>query len=209
MRMLELVRGLSAQQWELTVPHCPEWTVRQLLSHLTGVVDDAINGNMAGVATPEWTEAQVDKRANLPGPEIATEWETWAPFVDARATEAGLALSQLLFDSATHEHDLRYALGQPGARDTDAVKIAVWFLINRFPHRPSGSPIRVTIDGHQLLGDDASSGPLLSASSFEILRAFGSRRTKAQVHGLNWSSDPVDVLDQLPTFGFFGTHLDE
>ena len=25
--------------------------------------------------------------------------------------------SQLIFDAATHEHDLRHALGEPGARD--------------------------------------------------------------------------------------------
>jgi uncharacterized protein (TIGR03083 family) len=209
LRILDLVRDLSPEQWELTVPHCPDWTVRKLLAHLTGVVDDAINGNMAGVATPEWTQAQVDKRALLPGPDIASEWETWAPFVDARATEVGLPLSQLLFDSATHEHDLRYALAQPGARDTDAVKIAVSFLLNRYPARPGGSPIQVTVDGHQFIGANASSGPLLTASSFDILRAFGSRRTKAQVAALDWSSNPAQILDELPTFGFFDKSLDE
>ena len=109
-RVTAFVDDLTDDQWEQPVPHCPQWSVRQTLAHLTGVIDDAIHQNMEGVTTPAWTQAQVDKRGERTGPEIVEEWNTTAPFVEAVATERGMGLSQLLFDAATHEHDLRHVL---------------------------------------------------------------------------------------------------
>ncbi len=186
-RIVEMTEHLSDREWEKPVPHCPDWTVRQTVAHLAGIVDDALNGNMTGVATDPWTAVQVAKRAGMAGPEIIREWTTYAPFVDAHATEAGLGLAQLLFDASNHEHDLRHALGRPEARDSDALWVAAHFVsanINKRYLAAGVEPIRLIVDGELLTG---AYGIELRASVFETVRAASSRRSLSQVAALDWS----------------------
>lgn len=201
-RVTSLVHGLTDADWERPVPHCPEWTVRQTLAHLAGVIDDAINQNMDGVTTPAWTQAQVDKRSDRTGSEIVEEWNTYAPFVEAVATQRRMGLSQLLFDAATHEHDLRHALGAPGGRDSEAIAVAVGFLTRRLSERAGGSPIQIAIEGIRWSAADASDKPTLTATAFDVVRSFGSRRSRTQVEALQWSVIDERALDGLPAFGY-------
>jgi uncharacterized protein (TIGR03083 family) len=199
-RLTELLNS-EPDRWESPVPHCPAWSVRETVAHLVGVVDDAINGNMAGIATESWTAAQVAKRQDRSGEELLEEWTTYAPFMEARLTNLGLAISQALFDTATHEHDLRHALGRPGARESDAVAVAVHFICSRLSPRLTERgllPVRLVIDGVERTEGELT----LTASSFEILRAFGSRRSHDQVRAMDWSADPTPVMDALTPFGF-------
>jgi uncharacterized protein (TIGR03083 family) len=113
-RLSGLLSQLDEAGWEQPVPHCPDWTVRQTLSHLVGVVDDAIHGNLSGAGTNEWTKVQVDSRTEVSGPQLLTDWNEYAPFLEAALSSRGLGAAQAVFDAATHEHDLRFALGTPG-----------------------------------------------------------------------------------------------
>ena len=185
-RIVEMLADASPEVWETPVPHCPEWTVRETVAHLSGIVDDALNANMAGVATDEWTAAQVAKRASTSGPSILEEWTTYAPFVDARATEAGLGLSQLLFDAVNHEHDLRHALGRPGARESDALWVAAHFVSANITSRYRTfnlNPISLIVDGEALMG---SHDIELRGTTFDIVRAACSRRSLGQIRALDW-----------------------
>ena len=201
-RVTALLAGRNADDWERTVPHCPEWNVRQTLAHMSGVVDDAINQNMKGVATAPWTQAHLDKRAGCDGQEILDEWTTCAPFVEAVATKRGMALSQLLFDAATHEHDLRHALGVPGARDSTAVSVGLGFVVGVLAGRAGGSPVHIIVDGAEFTGNAAANTPTLTASAFDVIRTFGSRRSREQVEALDWSSSKPATLDALTFFGY-------
>lgn len=203
-RLTELLQDCSEAEWNRTVPHCPSWTVRDTLAHVAGIVDDAINGNMNGVATEPWTAAQVAKRAERSGPEILEEWNTWAPFVEDRASSAGLALAQLVFDAASHEHDIRFALARPGGRDSDALWVGVSFAATRLGAAlgPDGAPLvsLVAIDEHGTQTPLMPTGACeLRATVFDIARTFGSRRTREQVLALDWSADPTEhVFGLLP-----------
>ena len=44
-RISELVRSCDDASAETIVPACPDWTVRQLCSHLAGVCADLVAGN--------------------------------------------------------------------------------------------------------------------------------------------------------------------
>lgn len=199
-RISMISRGLNAEQWERVVPHCPAWTVRQTLAHLSGIVDDAINGNMTGVATDEWTDAQVAKRATMAGPEIMDEWQTYGPFVDARASEAGLSLGQLLFDAVNHEHDLRYALGEPGARDSDALWVALHFVCTHMNPRLAGhglAGLAIVVGGTRMT---PSASVEVHGSLFDIVRASASRRSLTQVQQMHWVGDASQHFDKLYPF---------
>ena len=81
-RLTELVASADPEQHTVRVPGCPEWVVRDVIAHVTGVCADVLAGNIAGVATEAWTAAQVAERKDRSLPEILAEWSEVAPQVD-------------------------------------------------------------------------------------------------------------------------------
>ncbi len=196
--MTELFTGLSDEQWETVVPHCPQWTVRQTLAHLSGIVDDAINGNMEGVTTEPWTAAQVAKRADMSGSDILEEWNTYAPFVEARFSEVGLPMARAVFDQVTHEHDVRFALAQPGGRQSDALRLGLYLFVSG---SVSEAGAQLIVDGVTVYSDEPAEPTFtLRASLFDTVRSFGSRRSEHEIRQLDISGD-VDTMLGLSPFG--------
>lgn len=129
-RITELVRGRSEDELQRVVPACPEWTVHDTVAHVTGVTADILSGNIEGVATDPWTKAQVDARRGTPTEAVLDEWAEKGPQVDPIVPFfPGRVGSQLILDTTTHEHDLRHALGAPGAKDSEGVTIAVRMIV--------------------------------------------------------------------------------
>ena len=206
LRITELVRA-DLDAGERVVPACPRWTVQQLVSHLTGVVADALAGNLDGVATDPWTQAQVDARAGRPVGEVLDEWDelsvTFEPVI-------GDGFEQLLFDTATHEHDLRNALGAPGARDSAATAIGLHFGLGgwRRAHPMSGAPPLRIVAGDESVeaGDDPD--VTLALEPFEAMRACSGRRSLRQLAAYDWGTDPEPWLPSF-TFGPFTPQSDD
>ena len=129
-RSTELLRtaGVDAVA-EQVVPACPQWTVRQLASHMCGVCDDVLGGNVAEAGTDPWTDAQVARYADTSLADILDHWDEVGPQVEAVIPAVPPApASQMVFDVTTHEHDLRGALDRPGARDSDSIVVGLGFL---------------------------------------------------------------------------------
>jgi hypothetical protein len=100
-------------------------------SHLVGVPEDVLSGNMAGVTTEAWTQAQVDRHANDSLMSILDAWGATASTIDPMLPHFPVPVnSQFVFDACTHEHDVRAAIGQAGARDSQSVRVAVGFIRN-------------------------------------------------------------------------------
>jgi uncharacterized protein (TIGR03083 family) len=204
-RVTGLLSDLDPTGWEQRVPHCPEWTIRETLAHLVGVVDDAVHGNLAGAGTNEWTRIQVAKRVGIPGATLLDDWNTYGPFMEGRLSQMGLAAAQGVFDAVTHEHDLRFALGTPGSRESDAVWVAAHFVHTRMASRAN---IGLILDGFEALPEGSPATVTFIGSAFDAIRIFASRRTEAQIRGLNWSGDPSSVLNATP-FGVPTVELTE
>lgn len=175
------------------VPACPEWTVKELLAHVTGVIADILDGRLDGVATDPWTDAQVAARRDTPMPAILTEWAEKAPTVEPMIDDFGPSGRQLVFDAVTHEHDLRGALDQPGAMDSDAVAIAAGFVVPGLMGAvaAAGSPVLEvsTPDGSRWVSGEGEPAARLRATSFELMRAISGRRTAEQIRALDWEGD--------------------
>jgi uncharacterized protein (TIGR03083 family) len=125
-RVDALVRGRDGVP-ELAVPACPGWTIRQLLAHLAGVAQDIVALNLEKKGTGPWADAQV---ARLGGHSIDDLLDLWGQSLDtvsaklAFASDAGVC--QLVFDTLTHEHDIRGALSEPGSRAGDLAFEGAW-----------------------------------------------------------------------------------
>jgi len=61
-RVIELVAPLTTEQAAVRVPACPDWTVRDLFSHMVGLGADVVAGNEPDDHNPVWTEMQVATR---------------------------------------------------------------------------------------------------------------------------------------------------
>jgi uncharacterized protein (TIGR03083 family) len=201
-RIAELTAGLDDQRAALPVPACPEWTVHDVVAHVAGVVDDVLAGRVAGVATEPWTAAQVEARRARPIAEILDEWAANAPafeeFLDS--VDRG---RQAVADVATHEHDVRAALSQPGARASDGLHIGLGFVATSFVDSAAarGIVVRVrTTDGVEF--GERDGGAVLTGDSFELFRAMTGRRSLDQLRGLQWQGDSEAVLPAF-TFGPF------
>ena len=72
-RISDLVSGLG-EEAAAPVPACPQWSVHDVVAHLTGVCADILAGNIAGVATDPWTDAQVCARRDRSVEEVLAEW---------------------------------------------------------------------------------------------------------------------------------------
>ncbi|HEV2360747.1 MAG TPA: maleylpyruvate isomerase family mycothiol-dependent enzyme, partial [Acidimicrobiales bacterium] len=181
-RVGELVGALTEEQAAAKVPACPSWTVHDVCAHLAGVVDDAINGRLDGVATEPWTDAQVEARRGVPLAEILAEWDEKAPVFEGLLDAVGMRGRQAVTDAVSHEHDLRGALGAPGARQSDAVGIAYGFLVPALVDSASvkGLSLRVEDPEGDGAGDD-DARIVLSGNRFELVRAMTGRKSAAQV----------------------------
>ena len=166
-RVTELMQSLSLAQAQAVVPHCPQWTVKDCLAHMVGVPEDVINGQMDGVATEAWTDRQVQRHTNDSVDDLLAVWETNAPvFAKILPNIPQPVLSQFMFDQTTHEHDIRKAVGQPGARDTLAVAVAEGFIRNSLAQQ--SDPAIAQLAAHKLTG-------------FEFLRSLSGRRSRSQI----------------------------
>ncbi len=197
-----LIRS-RAEVADLTVPACPGWTIRQTVAHLAGVAQDVVSLNMEEKAATSWTKAQVDR---LGGTSIDDLLDLWEQLIDAVSARLDLApqasASQLVFDTLTHEHDIRGALAESGSRTPDLTfEVALGFLTTMGDriYREAGLPalqLTTPTTGSVQLGDPQTApGQLaLDISDFEALRAFGGRRSIRQLMALPWRGDPTHLL---------------
>jgi uncharacterized protein (TIGR03083 family) len=197
-RLTDLVAELDAAALTTQVPACPGWAVRDVLAHLTAIPEDAIAGRLAGIPDEEFTADQVARFADVPLAEMMARWSAAAPMFE-EVIEA-FHIWPAVIDVASHEQDIRGALGLPGARACPAIRqmaprLASWLDL----------PVRVRIvteHGEYLTGDGQGEPSLtLSTSEFELFRWRMGRRSPAQLAAMDWSGDPSAILDQLTVFG--------
>ena len=111
-RLLALVSGLDEKGLAAPVPACPGWRVRDVVAHLTAVGEDVLEGRLTGPPTEEQSAAQVARFVGRPFPEVLARWDELAPRF-ASAID-GFEVWPAVLDVATHEQDVRGALGAPG-----------------------------------------------------------------------------------------------
>ncbi|MCB1246405.1 MAG: maleylpyruvate isomerase N-terminal domain-containing protein, partial [Acidimicrobiia bacterium] len=67
---------LEGRDTDVLVPACPAWTAADVVRHLAGVTADTINGVFDGLASDEWTDAQVSARRDMTFEAVLDEWSS-------------------------------------------------------------------------------------------------------------------------------------
>ncbi|MEN9643753.1 MAG: hypothetical protein RL238_422 [Actinomycetota bacterium] len=185
-RVIELVTAPGVDE-HVAVPATPEWTIHDVIAHLSGVGDDATSGNMAGAPGDAWTAAQVARGKDRSMAELLDAWGRTGPMMDVFfSSPDGAAMAPGVFDVHTHEADLRHALGLPVDVPADFLAWAAELFRGGFAGAVA----------------EAGLPPVaVEASDFEWFRGRLGRRTVDEVSAYGWSADPGPYLDAFFIFG--------
>lgn len=196
LRMQEIAGELGDDEVERVVDACPAWRVKDLFAHVTGIAVDLGSGNSPAGETQAWVDRQVEERRNTPLAEVVEEWSRAAPRFEAMIEAAPAQLWGLTYDTVVHEHDLRAAVGRPGARESNGVEVAAELGLNlvKGDLARAGLPaVRITIDGREHLVGAGEPELSWSGSAFDCLRLLGSRRTADEMRRAGFVGD-LDVF---------------
>jgi len=193
-RLTDLVTSADPEGRTAPVPGCPQWAVRDVIAHVTGVCADVLTGNIEGVATESWTARQVAERNDRSLAEILSEWSEVAPQVEAVAPQFPARMDeQWVLDLTTHEQDVRGALGRPGGRDAAGLLVGLDFAATmglaesiRARRLPA---LRVRTADREWIAGDGEPAATVEGSAFELFRALTGRRSASQIRSLNWEGD--------------------
>jgi len=206
---IAMVQSLTAQQVELKVPQSPDWSIRDVIAHVVGIIDDILSNNLAEIGTDSWTDAQVASRADKTLAEVCEEWMALAPGFEALGEANPVMAMRAGADLVTHHHDLCQALGVRGDRESPAVYMGLERYGPFFCERAdtAGLPIvRVNVsapgeNARTWQSADGKPAAVLTETAFELLRAFSGRRSHAQVRAMAWDGDPEPYLDVVTPYG--------
>jgi uncharacterized protein (TIGR03083 family) len=196
-RLAALIDGLDAAALATPVPACPGWSVKDVVAHELAITEDALAGRLTGSPDEEQTAAQV---ARFRGVDIGDMLATWAQTAPQFGDVVGaFEIWPAVIDIASHEQDVRAALGRPGARDSEVVRVCAGAVLSTLA---PPVPMRVSVaDAEFRVGPGEGAELGLATTRFEALRWRMGRRSRAQMAALDWSGDPAPVLDHLAIFG--------
>ena len=202
-RVIELVSDLPPERAELRVPACPDWTVRDLLSHMVGLGADVVAGDEPDDHNEAWTARQVEVRRDRDVAALVAEWQEVAEPLRAwmRANT-----TRPLNDVVIHEQDLRGALKVPGAHGTPALATQRERYTGRIAPRFGDLPPIALVgdDGWSWVSgggraDDAAVVP--EAPTFDLTRALSTRRSANQLRSWTVRGDVEPYLDAFAMMG--------
>lgn len=199
-RMMQLLDGKTKDVAHLPVQTCPAWNVHDLVAHVSGLAAEIVKGNPPGADSQAWVDAIIDARRDVDLDGLLEEWSVVGPAFEEMAAETRRLSVPLSYDTVVHEHDLRHAIGAPGARDSSGVMAAmgvgVWLMTNDLDRRQFGN---VTFraggrdwscgSGDVRLRLDLDAAQVSVTPVWELLRITGSRRSLAQAKALPWTGD--------------------
>jgi uncharacterized protein (TIGR03083 family) len=204
-RFTELVLALDDDDLERGVDACPAWRVIDLFAHVAGVAADFLASTFPTAGVDAWSAAQVEARRGRPRAAIAEEWGTVGPALEARMAAMPARQAEILVaDVTTHEHDLRGAVDQAGARDSAGVDIGLQFAVAGLHRRIKDAALgalRLAADNQEwFAGEGEAAVSVTAPDSFELFRGIMGRRTDAQLTALEWDGDAAPYL---PVFAAF------
>ena len=181
---------------------CPDWTVQDVVAHLTGLNADVASGRTDNLGSDESTNRQVSERRGKSLGEICDEWEGHADEMASQMQARPKLAIGLTADLIVHIHDVQHALGMEIDRESQATVLAAHRYVPHMQDRVQeqlGLGLSVSLtDGSEwpVSGDPAAT---LRTTPYDFLRSVTGRRSRRQVEALEWGGDVAVILDNAWT----------
>lgn len=217
------ISGLSDADLQSRVPATPDWTIKDIVAHLSGDVAYVNEGDFpreffaafgepAGVIKlNEWTSKMVAERSSMTLDEIIEEWETGTSKL-LEGWRSGImphdlpifAANVLVTDIAVHQQDIYGALGLVRDRDSAALRIGTTGYIVSMSWRlqPAGiAPLLFDLGDKTRATSEGEPGATVRTTRFEFFRALSGRRTPDQIKNFEWQGDPEPYIPYFFPYG--------
>jgi uncharacterized protein (TIGR03083 family) len=198
-RISELVRDLDAGAAAQRVSATPDWTIHDVVAHLTGIVADINAGNLDGVGTPARTAAQVAERQDVSIPDLLAEWGDGAGQFEAALTMLGGPVAALaVADIWNHEQDLRGALGVKGGRDPLAEELAIVGYSDARTKDLNAAglgALRLRAGANEWVMGHGEPGATVTTEPYELARFICYRRTAEQAKAYGWDGEAAPYIE--------------
>lgn len=191
--------ALSSDDAATAVPGCPDWSAKDVVAHLSGLVADLLDGRKPPLGTPEMTSRQVGERADKSLAEVCAEWSANGDGIAALMAETPRMGMVLTGDLAVHFDDLAESVETLSTVPAEALAVACESYVPRLQERLAERldiALTVTLDD-QTWEPGAGAKPMtLTGGRSDFLRGLTGRRTRADVERtLTWDGDATAILD--------------
>ncbi len=185
-----------------SVPSCPEWNVKDVVAHICGLNEEKLAGVQGSLGSDEATVRQVTARSGMTLGQIVDEWRSLAEPVGEFMAGDQIAATAFLADLVIHVYDLAEVLGQTTTAAAVATPMSAHRYISLLQERVADR-VAIALDIELTDGTTwpapqgtADRNVTLRATPHDFLRSVTGRRTRAEVEALDWSIDPVEILDK-------------
>lgn len=186
------------------VPACPDWTVRELVAHMVGLVVDVLADDEDPAHAAWWTARQVEQRQDRTVAELRAEWEAHADDLVAWVHDHH---TRPLGDVVIHEQDLREALGEPGGGDSAGFRALRDRMAGELAEAVADQPPLALLSPTWRWAsagdpdDPGSAATVLEAGELDLTRAVMSRRSEAQLRSWTTRGDVGPYLHGFRALG--------
>lgn len=192
-RSMQRILALAASgvDPDLPIPSCPAWNARGIVAHLVGTAAFVASGDPLPEDVQGWIDTEIRVRADRSWSSLADEWLTAYPVL--RAALTGQEVGGLIIDAATHEQDLRSAIGPEATAHDLGMPVLLPALIEHVRHSDpfgSGPGVRLLTPTTDVsLGGPEIGLQVEVVDDWELSRLLGCRRSASQLEALSQEGD--------------------
>jgi hypothetical protein len=198
------VLALDARGCAVMVRATPAWTVRDVLSHVTGITEDLNSLSFDAADADAWTRAQVTRHRDETVAETVAAWDREAPRFEAGLGQLGYEWgAHYVADLLVHLTDVRASLGLPIPTDEQATRVALDFYLDDL-HAALTEDAIGTVDvetppERRTVGAGTRRAGL-RGDAFDVLRACAGRRTLREIRALAWTGDADPFVARISRY---------
>jgi uncharacterized protein (TIGR03083 family) len=223
--MVSLARKHADETQGTRVPACPDWTVHDLVAHVTSIASSLSSGEFPPDLNPilfwddemsrrrdSFVDDALASRRDKPLEDILGEWETAGTRLEGmlRGEEPfpenapPVAEWIVVTDIGVHLQDLEGALGVSENRDALATGLSLRSYVEAMRLRSAQEglpPFRIRAGTREWVIGNGDPIATLTGDPFELSRAASGRRSPDQIRAYDWEGDPEPFLALFYPYG--------
>jgi len=223
--MSELARKASPEESAKQVPACPDWSVRDLVAHVTSIAAELAAGRFPSdlnlvafwdddmsARRETFIDEALESRRERTVDELLDEWEKAAAVLEPmlhgeQPVPPGsppLVEWIVTTDIGVHVQDLRGALGLEGDGDILASGLALRSYVEAMRMRAvhTGLPaFRMRAGTREWVIGDGDPVATVTGDPWELARAASGRRSPEQIRAYEWDGDPEPFIELFYPYG--------